>query len=165
MCKGLSEHARMIGTHKQEVCFLQALFKFSMQTFKSSSNLNMVQTTTNKCTNQFFWGNGIIRLAMKWGFHLPKFTLKPKYSRWRISSMNEKMTWLPIWQHFLARGVLQRSSFLGDLEPSDKNQISGELQLEPIIMFPSCPPYQPLPQKTLSWVEILDRPVYFITVV
>ena len=31
--------------------------------------------------------------------------------------------------------------------------------------FPSSLAYQPLPQKTLSWAEILDRQVHFFIVV
>jgi hypothetical protein len=33
------------------------------------------------------------------------------------------------------------------------------------IVFTSSPAYHPLPQITMSWAEILDRPVAFSTVV
>ena len=42
----------------------------------------------------------------------------------------KKLTWWPTWQIFLARGVLQRSCFLGNLKPHTRNLVFGELQLE-----------------------------------
>ena len=32
------------------------------------------------------------------------FTLWPRFLEWRISSMNEKITWLRTWQHFWLGG-------------------------------------------------------------
>jgi len=33
----------------------------------------------------------------------------PRLVKWRTSSMDVKMTWVPMWQHFFVRGIL----FLG----------------------------------------------------
>jgi len=43
-----------------------------------------------------------------------------KFDWSRTLYMDKKMIWLSTWQTFFGRGVLQRSSFLGDLKPSDK---------------------------------------------
>jgi hypothetical protein len=67
-----------------------------------------------------------------------------------------------------ARGVLWRSSLLANLKPSDKKL---DLWATPtrefflIMFFPSCLPYQPTPQITLCWIEILDHLVHFFTLV
>ena len=37
-----------------------------------------------------------------------------------LQAWMKKMTWLPTWQYIFARGVLWRSSFLGNLKPLDK---------------------------------------------
>jgi hypothetical protein len=89
-----------------------------------------------------------------------KTSLMDKFKhKWKKNDMASNMVTL------FDSGALWRSSFLGNLKPSDqKNMVSKELQLEPIIIRTSCPPYQPLPQITLSWAEILDRPMYFFTV-
>ena len=68
----------------------------------------------------------------------------------------------------LARGVLWRSSFLGNLKPSDKKLDLWATPTWGIFfnnVFPSCMPYQPMPQITLCWVEILDRLMDFFTLV
>lgn len=105
----------------------------------------------------------------KIGFHQPGFTLWPRLLQWRTPSMNERMTCTNMATLF-ASGVLQRSSFSGNLKPLD-NKI--DLERTPTWglfknwkkMFPSCPPYQQLPQITYSWADILDQLMHFFTVV
>ena len=55
-------------------------------------------------------------------------------------------------------GVMWRSSFLGNLKPLDNKLDLWRTPARDIFLtvFPSCPPYQPLPQITLSWAETLD---------
>ena len=44
------------------------------------------------------WSNMI---GEKLVLHKIGFTLRPRLDRWRTSSIDEKITWLPLWQHFL----------------------------------------------------------------
>ena len=46
----------------------------------------------------------------------------------------KKNTWLPTWRHFSARGVLQRSNFLGNLKFLDKSRPSTLSKIK-IIVF------------------------------
>ena len=95
--------------------------------------------------------------------------------QWCTSSMDGKNDMATL----LARGVLQRPRFLGNLKSSNKKL---GLQRTPrpcycLIFFyydydddddfffnnifsPSYPPYQLLPQITLSWAGILNRPMH-----
>jgi hypothetical protein len=69
----------------------------------------------------------------------------------------------------LGRGVLWRSSSLGNLKPHTRNLASGDSNLRQFYKLknicPFCPSYQMLPQVALSWVEILDGLVHFFTIV
>ena len=77
------------------------------------------------------------------------YTMAKDFSVWMEINMVANMV-----TRFFARGVLWRSSFLGNLKPSNKKL---GLQRTPFH------PYQPLSQMTLSWAEILDWPVHFVT--
>jgi hypothetical protein len=89
------------------------------------------------------------------------------FSGEELQARRKKMTCLPMWQHFFANRVLQRSSILGNLKPSNKKL---DLRRTPtrgilLIVFPPCPSYQLLPHITLSWAENFNRPVHFFTVI
>ena len=69
----------------------------------------------------------------------------------------KKMTWMPTWRTLFRRGVLWRSSFLGNLKASDKKL---DLRRTPAwikycIVFSSSPAYLPSPQITMSWANFL----------
>ena len=59
--------------------------------------------------------------------------------------MDEKMTWLSTWQHFLLGGY-QEVKFLG--QPQSLIQETWHLENSNVRhrLFPSCPLYRPLPQ-------------------
>ena len=79
-----------------------------------------------------------------------------------------EMTCMPMWRTHYFRGVLWRSSFLGNLKASDKKL---DLRRTPTLMkyfiaFSSSPAYHPLPHIiTNSFAKTLDRPVHFSIVV
>ena len=95
------------------------------------------------------------------------FTLQPRVLWWRTLYMDEKMTWMPTWRTLFRRGVLWRSSFLGNLNSSDKKLDLWRTPtwIKYFTVFSSSPAYSPLPQITMSWAKVLDRPVHFSTVV
>jgi hypothetical protein len=97
--------------------------------------------------------NEAIWLVTKWVLHEMGCTLRPRLLQWGTSSMDEKMTWLSTWRHFLLMELPCNRIFLGNLKVSTWNLASGELQLEAFLncfcFFPSCPSYGPLPQITL----------------
>ena len=83
-------------------------------------------------------------IGYKMCLHQSGFTLRPKIFWWRISSMDERMTWLPTWQHSFLLGQFSGSqSFWGDLNLSDKKL--GLLRTPNcsifVLFLPSCPPY------------------------
>ena len=49
----------------------------------------------------------------------PRFTLWPRLLQWRTPSMEEKVTWMSTWQHFML-WEFSRSSYL------DKSQTLGQ---------------------------------------
>ena len=70
----------------------------------------------------------------------------------------EKMTSLPMWQHFLVEEFSRGQVSWAISNSETRNLASGETQLEALYLlnFSSFLSYQSLPQITLSWVENLD---------
>ena len=65
------------------------------------------------------------------------------------------------------RGVLWRSSFLGNLKALDKKLDLRRIPtlIKYFIVFSFSPAYHPSPQITTSWAKTLDRLVHFSTIV
>jgi hypothetical protein len=71
-------------------------------------------------------------MAMKWVLHQLWFTLQSRLLQWGLLGMNEKMTWMPTWQHFLLGEFSGGQVSWTTSNPRTRNLTSGELQLEAI---------------------------------
>ena len=82
--------------------------------------------------------------------------------------MDGTMTWLANMATFIKRGVLRRSSSLGNLKPLTLETWAPK-NSNPRHFFKLCSHLvhhiKPSTQMTLSWAQILDQMVHFSTVV
>ena len=95
-------------------------------------------------TLQFDWPRAT--LLYGGGLHHGQETFGEEHCTWM-----KRMTWMPTWWTLFRRGVLWRSSFLGNLKASARNLTSGELQLESNILLSCHRLRHTIPQITMSW--------------